>query len=127
MIDEHHKHITDASERSVTQTVSLIIDDVRAVVRAELGFFQARLDYSFYVIKWALCFGAIAAVAFSAAAIGLVTGLIITLVPYIGAGWATLVVTFGFIIAGLISGYQARKWVRQVSFPEIEKEDNDTL
>jgi Putative Actinobacterial Holin-X, holin superfamily III len=116
----------DIPDVSPTQQVSLVFEDVRALVRAELRYYQSRLDYSRHVMKWSFRFGGIAAFAFSAAAIGLVTGLIMTLSPYIGPGWATLLVTFGFIAVGAICAVQARKWMRKVYFPEIETENDHT-
>jgi hypothetical protein len=129
MNDEHQTEevaAPDIPDVSPTQQVSLVLEDVRALVRAELRYYQSRLDYSRHVMKWSFRFGGIAAFAFSAAAIGLVTGLIMTLSPLIGPGWATLLVTLGFITVGAICAVQARKWVRKVYFPEIERENDDT-
>lgn len=128
MTDEYQQDEATATgipDMSPTQQVSLVLEDVRALVRAELGYYRARLDYSRQVIRRAFRFGAIAALAFSGAAIALVIGLIMTLAPRIGPGWATLLVTLGFIIIGAIAGYQARKWVRKIYFPEIERNDDD--
>lgn len=124
MTDEQQQD--NVTEASATEQVSLVLEDVRALVRAELHYFQSRIDYSRHVMRISFRFGGIAAFAFGAASIGLVTGLIMTLTPHIGPGWATLLVTVGFIIIGAIAGYQARKWVRKVYFPEIERENDDT-
>jgi Putative Actinobacterial Holin-X, holin superfamily III len=128
-IDEHQQETLEempvSAEPSAGEQVSLVLEDVRALVRAELRYYQSRLDYSRYVMKWSFRFGAVAAFAFGAAAIGLVTGLVMTLAPLIGPGWATLVVTLGFILIGAIAGYQARTWVRKVYFPEVEASDDD--
>ena len=116
----------DIPDVSATEQVSMVMDDIRALVRAELGYYQSRLDYSRHVMRASFRFGAIAAFAFSGAAIALVIGLVMTLAPHIGPGWATLAVTLGFILIGAVSGYQARKWLRKVYFPEIERDDDDT-
>ncbi|MBL0925011.1 MAG: phage holin family protein [Sphingomonadaceae bacterium] len=100
------------------------MEDIRALVRAEMRYYQSRLDYSRHVMRTSFRFGAVAAFAFGAAAIGLVTGLIMTLAPLVGPGLATLLVTFGFMTIGAICAFQARKWVRKIYFPEIER-DND--
>jgi Putative Actinobacterial Holin-X, holin superfamily III len=129
MTDEHQQDeaaAADIPDVSATQQVSLVLDDVRALVRAELRYFQSRLDYSRHVMRISFRFGAIAAFAFSGAAIALVIGLVMTLAPMIGPGWATLAVTFAFSIIGAIAGFQSRKWVRKVYFPEIERDDDDT-
>lgn len=129
MTDEHQQDeaaAADIPDVSATQQVSLVLDDVRALVRAELRYYQSRLDYSRHVMRISFRFGAIAAFAFSGAAIALVIGLVMTLAPVIGPGWATLVVTLAFSIIGAIAGFQARKWVRKVYFPEIERDDDNT-
>jgi protein gp37 len=54
-----------------------------------------------------------------------VLGLVLTLSPLIGPLGATLVVTLSFAIVGAIFGMQARKWMRKVYFPEIQKDDDD--
>lgn len=127
MTDEHQQEkAADIPDVSATEQVSLVLEDVRAVVRAELRYFQSRLDYSRHVMRISFRLGAIAAFAFSGAAIALVIGLVMTLAPRIGPGWATLLVTLVFMIIGAISGYHARKWVRKIYFPEIEREDDIT-
>jgi hypothetical protein len=125
MKDEQQQE-TDVEDVSAKEQVSLVLEDVRALVRAELRYYQSRLDYSRYVMKWSFLFGAISAFAFCGAAIALVMGLVLTLAPYIGPGLATLLVTLGFIMIGAISGSQARKWVAKVRFPEIDQDDEDT-
>lgn len=125
MTDEHQQNkATDVPEVSAAAQVSLVLEDVRALVRAELRYFQSRLDYSRHVMRMSFRFSAVAAFAFSGAAIALVIGLLMTLAPHIGPGWATLVVTLGFMLIGAIAGFQARKWVRKVYFPEIERDDD---
>jgi hypothetical protein len=117
--------VTDTlSEPSPVEQVTLVLDDLRALVRAEVNYYQSRLDYSRHVLRWSFRFGAIAAFAFSGAAIALVIGLVLTLSPVIGPGWATLTVTAAFIIIGIICGFKARKWLRKVYFPEIERDDD---
>lgn len=129
MSNEHQQDeaaSADIPDVSPTEHVSLMLDDVRALVRAELKHFRSRLDYSRHVMRISFRFGAIAAFAFSGAAIALVIGLVMTLAPMIGPALATLVVTLGFMIIGAITGYQARKWMRKVYFPEIERDDDFT-
>ncbi len=129
MNDDHQQNETEAGpdvvDASPTEQVSLVLDDVRALVKAELNYFRSRLDYSRHVMKWSFRFGAISAFAFSGAAIALVMGLVMTLSPHLGPLGATLVVTLGFIAIGTIFGVQARKWVRRVYFPEIEGNDDN--
>lgn len=112
-------------EPTASEQVSLVIEDLRALVQSEIRYHRSRLDYTRHVFRWAFRYGAVAAFAFGGGSIALVLGLVLTLSPLIGPLGATLVVTLSFAIIGAIFGMQARKWMRKVYFPEIQKDDDD--
>lgn len=112
-------------EPTASEQVSVVIGDLRELVQAEIRYHRSRLDYTRHVFRWAFRYGAVAAFAFGGASIALVLGLVLTLSPLIGPLGATLVVTFSFAVIGAIFGFQARKWMRKVYFPEIQKHDDD--
>jgi flagellar motor component MotA len=128
-IDEQQHDALDevpaTPEPTASEQVSLVIEDLRALVQAEIRYHRSRLDYTRHVFRWAFRYGAVAAFSFGGAAIALVIGLVLTLSPLIGPLGATLVVTLSFAIIGALFGLQARKWMRKVYFPEIQKDDND--
>lgn len=129
MTDDHHEKDDDRAENasgaSPVEQITLVIEDVRALVRAELRYYQSRLDYSRYVMKWSLLFGAIAFLAFCGAAIALILGIVLTLAPHIGPGLATVTTAAGFSVIGLLSGVYAKNWLKKVRFTEIEHDDHD--
>jgi flagellar motor component MotA len=112
-------------EPTASEQVSLVIEDLRALVQSEIRYHRSRLDYTRHVFRWAFRYGAIAAFAFGGASIALVLGLVLTLSPLIGPLGATLIVTLSFAFIGAIFGMQARKWMRKVYFPEIQRDDDD--
>jgi len=112
-------------EPTASEQVSLVIEDLRALVQSEIRYHRSRLDYTRHVFRWAFRYGAVAAFAFGGASIALVLGLVLTLSPLIGPLGATLVVTLSFAFIGAIFGMQARKWMRKVYFPEIQRDDDD--
>ncbi len=126
-IKEHPVEALDdfATEPTAGEQVSVVIEDLRELVRAEIRYHRSRLDYTRHVFRWSFRYGAVAAFAFGGASIALVMGLVLTLSPLIGPLAATSVVTFSFAIIGAIFGYQARKWMRKVYFPEIQKDDDN--
>lgn len=128
-IDEHHfetlEDVPASPEPSASEQVSLVMADLRALVQSEIRYHRSRLDYTRHVFRWAFRYGAVAAFAFGGASIALVMGLVLTLSPLIGPLGATLVVTLSFAIIGAIFGLQARKWMRKVYFPEIQRDDDD--
>lgn len=128
-IDEHHfetlEDVPASPEPSASEQLSLVIEDLRALVQSEIRYHRSRLDYTRHVFRWAFRYGAVAAFAFGGASIALVMGLVLTLSPLIGPLGATLVVTLSFAIIGTIFGLRARKWMRKVYFPEIQRDDDD--
>lgn len=128
MTDNHHPNNTEMTDEksaaSPVEQITLVLDDVRALVKAELHYFQSRLDYSRYVMKWSLLFSVIAIVSLSGAAIALILGALLTLAPYIGPGWATFATVAGFAAIGLSSGVAARHWMKKVHFTEMEQDEH---
>lgn len=126
-IEEHQNETLEdlATEPTAGEQVSVVIEDLRELVRAEIRYHRSRLDYTRHVFRWAFRYGAVAAFAFGGASIALVLGLVLTLSPLIGPLAATLVVTLSFAIIGAIFGVQARKWWRKVYFPEMQRHDDD--
>lgn len=108
-------------EPSASEQVALVMEDLRAMVKAEMRYHRSRLDYTRHVFRWSFQYGAIAAFAFCGASIALVLGLVLTLSPLIGPLAATLLVTISFVIIGIIFALLARKWMRKVYFPEMQK------
>lgn len=114
----------DVPDISARDQVAQVLDDVRALVQAELGYYRSRLDYSRHVIRWSWRFAAISAFAFAGAVIALVIGLVLTLQRYVGPGLATLVVTVAFASIGAGFGLYARRWIRRIYFTEIDGRDD---
>ena len=128
-IDEpSHEAVEDIAhevEPSASEQVALVIEDLRAMMKAEMRYHRSRLDYTRHVFRWAFRYGAVAAFAFGSASIALVLGLVLTLTPLIGPLFATLLVTISFAVVGVIFGILARKWMRKVYFPEMQKNVDD--
>lgn len=112
-------------EPSASEQVALVMEDLRAMVKAEMRYHRSRLDYTRHVFRWSFQYGAIAACAFGGASIALVLGLVLTLSPLIGPLAATLLVTISFVVIGIIFALSARKWMRKVYFPEMQKNADD--
>ncbi|WP_333567292.1 phage holin family protein [Sphingorhabdus sp.] len=112
-------------EPSASEQIALVMEDLRAMVKAEMRYHRSRLDYTRHVFRWSFRFGAIAAFAFGGASIALVLGLVLTLSPLIGPFAATLLVTISFVIIGMVFATLARRWMRKVYFPEMPNNVDD--
>ena len=112
-------------EPSASEQIALVIEDLRAMVKAEMRYHRSRLDYTRHVFRWSFRYGAIAAFAFGGASIALVLGLVLTLSSLIGPLAATLLVTMSFVIIGIVFAALARRWMRKVYFPEMQNNVDD--
>jgi hypothetical protein len=112
-------------EPSVSEQVALVMEDLSAMVTAEMRYHRSRLDYTRHVFGWSFRYGAVAIFAFGGAFIAMVLGLVLTIAPLIGPLAATLLVTAGFVIIGIIFAALARRWMRKAYFPEMQKNDDD--
>jgi hypothetical protein len=112
-------------EPSASEQLALVMEDLRAMVKAEMRYHRSRLDYTRHVFRWSFRYGAIAAFAFGGASIALVLGLVLTLSSLIGPLAATLLVTMSFAIIGIVFAALARRWMRKAYFPEMQKNDDD--
>jgi hypothetical protein len=112
-------------EPSASEQVALVMEDLRAMVKAEMLYHRSRLDYTRHVLSWSFRYGAIAAFAFGGASIALVLGLVLTLSQFIGPLAATLLVTMSFVIIGIVFAALARRWMRKVYFPEMQNNVDD--
>jgi len=112
-------------EPSASEQIALVMEDLRAMVKAEMRYHRSRLDYTRHVFRWSFRFGAVSAFAFGGASIALVLGLVLTLSPLIGPFAATLLVTISFVIIGMVFATLARRWMRKVYFPEMPNNVDD--
>lgn len=109
--------MSDTKEETFPELVSRVVDDAKEVARAEIALVRAQADAK--VAGWVARYRAAAilfvtACLFSVAAfIGLVAGLILTLAPCVGPGWATLIVVGGtMVLAGLLGWLGLRRLKR---------------
>ena len=79
-------------EESIGELLGRLADDARSFGQAELDYYRALGIEKLDEARTSLWMGAVAAALLLAAAVALVVGLVLTLIPLIGAALATLVV-----------------------------------
>jgi Putative Actinobacterial Holin-X, holin superfamily III len=72
-----------------------LLDDVYGYVDAERSVYSLQARISRRAAGWVAIFALGAIVMAQGAMIGLVVGLLLTLVPMFGSGWATLIIVLG--------------------------------
>lgn len=102
---------------------SRLADQLRTLVRAELGLYRAEAEWRAISFGWAAAFllGALAIV--QAVTVALFVGLILALAPIWGTGGAVAAVTSGgLLVAGLLGwlGYRKIAAALEPSAPETE-------
>lgn len=101
-------------DRSLQEDINALIDDGRTYVEAELAFQKSRLSLAANRSKSGVIY-ILAALAFlHLALICAVIGGIITLIPLLGPGGATLAVT-----GGLLVGVAAFLWMARAKFMSL--------
>ena len=92
----------DGHEFSLTEDVLALIEDGKTYAEAELRFQKSRAAFIANRTKGAIAFGLGAFGVLHLALIAATVGLVIALVPIIGAWGATALVTVALVIAGVI-------------------------
>ncbi len=84
--------------------VSRLVGETRALAGAEIAVYKARFGITLAAYKTAAMFFAVAGVLALAALIALLVGLIMTLTPLVGPGFATLIVVGVVLVLAVILG-----------------------
>lgn len=96
-------------EPSVGELFSQLVDDGKGYAQAELLYYKTLVRSKLRDGRASLWMGAVAIGLANAAIIALIVGLVLTLSPYVGPGYATLIVV---LVAGGAAGIMARlAWV----------------
>lgn len=97
-------------DEGIGALVTRVVDDAKAFVAAEIALYRAKAMVWVGTIKVVAILGVTALVLVNAAVIALLVGLILTLQPLVGAGWATLIVVLATLaVAGLLGWLAASR------------------
>lgn len=103
----------DAAERSLVADVRQLVEDSRTLVEAEIAFHKSRAVVAGQAARGVAGWGALALALVFFALMALVLGLVLALVPALGALGATFAVVLGLLAMGALSGVVAvRRWRR---------------
>lgn len=91
-----------------------LVDDGKGYARAEIGYYRTLARSKLRDARASLWMGAAALGFAQAAAVALIVGLVMTLTPLVGPGWATLIVVTGTLILSGIMGWFAWQHVKRV-------------
>lgn len=111
----------DAAERSLVADVRQLVEDSRTLVEAEIAFHKSRAVVAGRAARSVAGWGALALALVFFALMALVLGLVLALVPALGALGATFAVVLGLLAMGALSGIVAvRRWRRAATLIATE-------
>ncbi|MES2988272.1 MAG: phage holin family protein [Pseudomonadota bacterium] len=87
-----------------------LVENGKGYAHAEIGYYQTLIRAKLLDARSALWLGAAALALGLAASVALVVGLVLTLSPLVGPGWATVIVVVGISLTAGIMGRLA--WVQ---------------
>ena len=91
-----------------------LVDDGKDYARAEIGYYKTLVRSKLRDARAMLWMGAVALGLAQAAIIALVVGLVFTLAPRIGPGWATLIVVVGIGALSAVMAYLAWTHIKRI-------------
>lgn len=103
---------------SVGELFERLVGDARDVGQAELDYWRTFARRKLREARSGLWWGAASISLALAASVALVVGLVLTLSPLVGPGFATLIVVFGISAVAGIMGFLSWKAVKKVFGPE---------
>lgn len=112
-------HVVEQRE-SVSSLLSRLVEHVRDLVSAEVALQKAKLGERIAGYKSAVVFFAIAGVLALAALIALLVGLIMTLTPSVGPGFATLIVVGVVLVIAGVLGMMGKSRLTAIGQPEAK-------
>jgi predicted PurR-regulated permease PerM len=103
----------DAADRSLVADVRQLVEDGRTLVEAEIAYHKSRAIVAGQAAKGVAGWITLALALLFFALMALVLGLVLALVPALGALGATVAVVLGLLAMGGLSGWVAvRRWQR---------------
>lgn len=101
-------------EESIGELFGRLVEDARGFGEAELDYYRTLVRRKLREARAGLWWGATAAALALAAAVALVVGLVLTLAPLVGPGWATVIVVVSIGGVSAVMGRLAWIHVKRV-------------
>lgn len=104
---------TEPEAPGLGELLSQLVEDGKGVARAEIGYYLALLRVKLRQVRAGLILAGIAIALVLGATIALVVGLVLTLAPLVGPGFATLIVVVASGGVAALLGWRASVHIRR--------------
>jgi len=101
----------EQQEGSIGTLIGRLVEDGKAYARAEIGYYRTLAASKLAEAKLGLLLGATALVLALCTVTALLVGLILSLAPLVGAGWATLIVVLAALALSGLLGWLAYRHI----------------
>jgi len=98
----------------VGDLLARLLDDAKGYGQAELDYYKTLARERLRAARTSLWMGGVALALGLAAGVALVVGLVLTLTPLVGPGWATVIVVSGSLGAAGLMGWLAWQQIKRV-------------
>lgn len=105
-------------EDSIGALIGQLVADARGYAMAELAIYRAKATAWLGEAKFVAIYAVVAIVLANAAIIALFVGLLLTLAPRVGPGWATVIVVGGTLALVGLLGWLALRHIRKLGAPK---------
>lgn len=104
----------ESGDESIGDLFGRLVDDAKGFGQAELDYYRVLVRERLRAAKTSLWMGAVAMSLALAASVALVVGLVLTLAPLVGPGWATLIVVSVALGLASLMGWLAWQQIKRV-------------
>lgn len=104
----------DSGDESIAGLFGRLVDDAKGFGAAEIDYYRVLVRERLRAAKTSLWMGAVAMALALAASVAFVVGLVLTLAPLVGPGWATLIVVSVALGAAGLMGWLAWQQIKRV-------------
>lgn len=104
----------ESGDESIGDLFGRLVDDAKGFGQAELDYYRILVRERLRAAKTSLWMGAVAMSLALAASVALVVGLVLTLAPLVGPGWATLIVVSVALGLASLMGWLAWQQIKRV-------------
>ena len=104
----------ESGDESIGDLFGRLVDDAKGFGQAELDYYRILVRERLRAAKTSLWMGAVAMSLALAASVALVVGLVLTLAPLVGPGWATLIVVSVALGFASLMGWLAWQQIKRV-------------
>ena len=103
-----------SEDEGLGDLLTRLVDDGKGYAHAEISYYKTLVRSKLRDARSMLWLGALALALAQAAAVALVVGLVLTLSPRVGPGWATLIVVVSISAVAAILGRLAWVHVKRI-------------